>query len=101
MGFFCQSQYLPSFSFKSETFNQEPALNKSLLEWFERSHELGGHSDPKLGKSLHGVEERKYCDGTYQMWKGKGMGTILDLLMVSYSSTTWYSHLSPTKRQRS
>lgn len=71
-------------AFKSETFNQEPALNKSLLEWFERSHELGGHSDPKLGKSLHGVEERKYCDGTYQMWKGKGMGTILDLLMNKY-----------------
>ncbi|XP_039758714.1 spermine oxidase-like isoform X1 [Pararge aegeria] len=64
-------------------FDEE--LVKSLAEWYERNNHLGGQGDPKMGKSLKGLEEWWVCEGEpFINWKGKGYKTVLDILLNRY-----------------
>ncbi|XP_034833470.1 spermine oxidase-like isoform X2 [Maniola hyperantus] len=66
-------------------FQEDPKLAQSIVEWYERNYHLGGQSDPKMGKSLKGLEEWWPCEGeSFLNWKGKGYRTFLDLLLNKY-----------------
>lgn len=72
-------------SLKSDTtLKIDPMLKTSLLEWYERLQEYGGQADPKKGKSLPGLKERWICEGHLQGFKGKGIGQVLDVILVSF-----------------
>ncbi|XP_041980419.1 spermine oxidase-like isoform X2 [Aricia agestis] len=67
------------------TLKKNPQLAKYFVEFFEKNSHVGGESDPKLGKSLKGLEECWGCEGEFMLnWKGRGYRTILDVLLKKY-----------------
>ncbi|XP_034833469.1 spermine oxidase-like isoform X1 [Maniola hyperantus] len=79
------SDYVRNAAKTNPTFQKDPKLKQSFIEWYEKNNHLGGQSDPKMGKSLKGLEEWWVCEGDFFLnWKGKGYTTFLDLLLNKY-----------------